>query len=252
MQLVFDIRDKFKCRIENADWLICKTAVIKEEAIHQLDTNESIQLIIYLDKSSKYAYAIKLKYLLGKKIASIDFDIANFVKPGQIERCLIEPDRLLLEQIVHLLLTAITGETEAASFDKRIAEVLKLLKGENGEQMNIGILAKKVFLSPSRLRYLFKQTTGFSLHRYIIWNRIMLAMTMLLNGTTVSVAALSCGFTDSSHLSKMLLQMFGVSPSQFIKENSHKRILICKENSFVIETRFHNETSWEVESTYKL
>jgi AraC-like DNA-binding protein len=80
----------------------------------------------------------------------------------------------------------------------------------------------------------------------------MIAITKILNGATISGAAYLCGFSDISHFNKMLLPMFGMSPSQFIKKNSNKRVFICHTNTFVLETRFHIEKSWEIETLHKL
>ncbi len=80
----------------------------------------------------------------------------------------------------------------------------------------------------------------------------MFAITGILNGCTVKDAAISCGFSDSSHFHKMLLQMFGITPSQFIKENNKKSIQICHHYPLSLETKRYNEESWNVEEIYKL
>ncbi len=252
LQLVFDLRATFKCRVQNGVWQIFNSAVIKEDAIHQLDTNESVQLILYLDAASTFANSITSKYLGDLAIAPLDLDITDWAKLGDLERCLIEPNQQLLAKVVHQLLITVAGTPKTISVDERLMAVLSLLRTENGHEMTIGTLARKVFLSPSRLRSLFKSITGFPLHRYLIWNRIMIAVTRILNGATISDAAYSCGFSDVSHFHKMLLHMFGVSPSQFIKENSNKRVFICNNDPFVLETRFHNEESGEIEILHKL
>jgi acyl carrier protein len=105
MQLVFDLKKKFKCRLKDTEWTLYKAIVIKENAVHQLDTNGSIQLLIYLDAQADIARAIKSKYLKESDIFSLDIDILDFVKPGELEQCLIKTDKELLEKIVNLLLT---------------------------------------------------------------------------------------------------------------------------------------------------
>jgi len=252
LQLVFDLRASFKCRIQNGKWQTFNSAVIKEEVIHQLDTNESVQLILYLDATSAFAHSIISKYLGNLAVAPLDLDITNWAKLGDLERCLIEPNQQLLAKVVHQLVITVAGCPKTVSVDKRLMAVLSLLRTEYGHELTIEDLARNVFLSPSRLRSLFKSITGFPLHRYLIWNRIMIAVTKILNGATISDAAYSSGFSDISHLHKMLLQMFGVSPSQFIKKNSNKKVFICDKGPFVLETRFHNEKSWEVETLHKL
>lgn len=237
MQLVFDLRNKFKCRLQDEEWNLYKTIAIKENSVHQLDTNGSTQLLIYLDAETDIAKAIKTKYLKEKDIVSLDMDIVDFVKPGELERCLIKGDKKLLEKIVSQLLNELVTVQKSISADERIKIVIKHLTTNDPAQMRINLLAKKVYLSESRLRYLFKSSVGISLHRYIIWNRIMLAINKILSGSSVSQAAMDCGFSDSSHFHKILLKMFGISPSQFITENKKSRLVICTSFPLKLETR---------------
>ena len=241
LQLVLDLQDEFKCRLQNTPWQSYKAVAIKEAAVHQLDTNGSVQLILYLDPANIYAQAIKKKYLQNQEIASIDLIISDIVIPGKMEKILAGPNSQLMKEIVYELLNHITGNRERSLADERIESVLKLLKQQKAADITIEILAQHVFLSPSRLRALFKSVTGFSLHKYLVWNRMMIAMTKLLNGETISEAAFAGGFSDSSHFHRMLVQMFGITPSQFIKESSRKNIFIDRDDSFVLETIFCEE-----------
>ncbi|MFL5808254.1 MAG: helix-turn-helix domain-containing protein [Flavisolibacter sp.] len=241
LQLVFDLQDEFKCRLQNTPWQSYKAVAIKEDAIHQLDTNGSVQLILYLDPANMYGQAIKEKYLQKQEIDSIDLVISDIIMPGKMERILAEPNIQRMQEIVHELLDHITGSPKRSLADKRIECVLQLLKQQQAAGITIESLAQNVFLSPSRLRALFKSVTGFSLHKYLIWNRMMIAMTKLLNGETISEAAFASGFSDSSHFHRMLVQMFGITPSQFIKESSRKTIFIDRDDAFVLQTIFHEE-----------
>jgi AraC-like DNA-binding protein len=116
--------------------------------------------------------------------------------------------------------------------------------------VRINLLAKEIFLSESRLRYLFKNIVGISLHRYIIWNRVMLAINKILNGSTISEAALDCGFLDSSHFHKILLKMFGISPSQFISENKKSQLVMCTSFPLKLETKV--PVSGDKENIYRI
>lgn len=252
MQVAFDLRSNFRCRTPATDWGIYKSIVIKENAVHQLDTNGSVQLLLYIDAESVAAKAINKKYLKGADTAPLDIDILDIIKPGSLEQCLVEPEPVLFGEVVQRLLDHLSGRPSLYQQDKRITAILKILATNKEEDPSISSLARTVFLSESRLRSLFKKTTGVSLHRYIIWNRIMTGITQLLNGATVADAAASCGFSDTSHFHKMLVQMFGISPSQFIKDNSKKNIHICHADPLLHETRAHNEDTWEITQVYRV
>jgi AraC-like DNA-binding protein len=252
MQLVFDMRKTFKCRVQNTEWGVYKSVIIKENAIHQLDTNDSVQLLLYLDAESEIAKAIRLNYLSGIDICSLNLEVLDYARPGELERCLIEPNAQLLEQLVHRLLNQLIDNQKTDLSDERIKKVINLLASDSSEKMTISHLAKKVFLSESRLRFRFKKATGVPLHRYIIWNKIMLAIGKIMNGSTVQDAAFDCGFTDSSHFHKLLLRMFGVSPSQFIKHNSKKSLQILTRYPLSIESRVFNDESGNANKVYKI
>ena len=80
----------------------------------------------------------------------------------------------------------------------------------------------------------------------------MIAISSIMNGSTVQDAAIDCGFTDSSHFHKLLLQMVGVRPSQFIKNNSKKNIQILSRNPLNVESRFFDDESGEATRVYKM
>src|ERR1700749_162734 len=63
MQIVVDIQDGFKCRINDDEWKSYKNLVIRENVIHQLDTNDSVQLLIYLDARTIIVQEIKSKFM---------------------------------------------------------------------------------------------------------------------------------------------------------------------------------------------
>jgi hypothetical protein len=46
--------------------------------------------------------------------------------------------------------------------------------------------------------------------------------------------------------------MFGVSPSQFIKDNMKRNFHACDDHPLLLETRVHNQETWEVEKVYRL
>jgi len=250
MQLIFDIRKKFKFRTQHAGWGVYKTLIIKENVIHQLDTNHSVQLIIYVDAASDIAKAIRSKYLGQSDFFSPGAELLDFVRPGELEQCLIEPDKGLLEKLVRRILDKLADNKNIASTDERVKKVIGLLASEHSGDMTISQLSGIVFLSESRLRTLFVRSTGVSLHRYIIWNKITHAISKIMNGATVAEAAIGCGFADSSHFHKMILQLFGISPSQFIRDNSKRNTEICNPSPLNLITSQYDERSWDIERVF--
>ncbi|MFM9840574.1 MAG: helix-turn-helix domain-containing protein [Cyclobacteriaceae bacterium] len=251
IQLMFDLRDRFKFRIQSKEWGSYKSLIIKENTIHQLDTNGSVQLIIYLDASCDAAIAIKQKYLRDDEICSPDLSVEQFSLAGELEQCLLDPNKELLLKVVHRLLKVLTGDLSPIKTDERVSTVLQLIAADPTNKLSIAYLADKIFLSESRLRSLFKKSMGVSLHRYIIWHKIRVASAKIMNGSTIIDAAEECGFNDTSHFHKMMVQMFGVSPSQFMKENNRVNIELCDSSPLRMETKQYGEKFWNVEKVIR-
>ncbi len=103
--------------------------------------------------------------------------------------------------------------------DERIQCCLNWLKENYSiERINISMLSKIVFLSESRLAHLFKEQVGISIHQYILWKKIEMAVKRMLEGFSLTDSAYSSGFADSSHFNKTFKKMFGMYPFFVVKK----------------------------------
>ena len=59
-------------------------------------------------------------------------------------------------------------------------------------------------------------------------------------GSPINDAAWEAGFTDNSHFHKMLVTMFGISPSQFIRDHQTMDILTCDNSPINFETKVYD------------
>ena len=81
--------------------------------------------------------------------------------------------------------------------------------------------AEIVFLSPSRLASLFKEQTGSSLSKYLLWTRLRQVIYLTLSDKDRSLTdiAYDTGFYDLPQLNKYMYEMFGMPPKA-LKSNS--------------------------------
>jgi AraC-like DNA-binding protein len=240
IQLVLDTQNDFRFKIKGGYWETYKSLIIKENVIHQLDTNNSVQLIIYLDAESRIAQAIKFKYLVNDEIRPLDLNIFHFVNSNELEQALVKSEPSVLENLINRILGSLSLEIGNSLLDERILIMEQAISTTHPEETTIQSLADKACLSESRLRSLFKAETGVSLHRYILWNKIRYATNQILTGCSVNDAAIDAGFTDSSHFHKMMVQMFGISPSKFLKDNKLDNLVVCSKSPMHFETRVYN------------
>jgi AraC-like DNA-binding protein len=223
MQLIIDVGSEFRFRTPDTPWTSHKSLLIKEDVIHKLDTSRGVQLIVYIESGGDMADCLRSRYLPDRGIYSFDEEMLLLEKPGQIERCMLSADSRHLEQLVRDLLYTLRTENLGKTIDDRVKNVIRLVTADRSGELTITRIAKSLFLSESRLRTLFKAGIGISLHQYILLHKSRLALTQIMNGASISEAAATAGFADSSHFHRVLLHLFGVSPSRFMKENESRR-----------------------------
>ena len=242
MQLVLDTHTGFRLKIKGGAWKTYKSLIIRDNVIHQLDTNDSVQLIVYLDPATSVADAIRSKYLGETEVCPLDLNIFHLVNANDVEQALLQGNPSLLEKLVHRILGSLSLDIPVKRTDERIITTEQLISTTHPENLSMEMLADKACLSESRLRSLFKEVTGISLYRYVLWNKIRYATNQIMAGFSVNDAAIDAGFTDSSHFHKMMVQMFGVSPSKFLKDNKEASEVKCEESVLHFETNVYRKT----------
>lgn len=83
------------------------------------------------------------------------------------------------------------------------------------EDLSTETLSSLLFLSPTYLCRLFKETTGTTLHKYITAERITLAKGLLAEGMSVTDTCNACGFNDYSNFLKAFTKTVGISPKKY-------------------------------------
>jgi AraC-like DNA-binding protein len=250
IQIIVDLQDGFKCRIGDEEWKEHKNLIIGENVIHRLDTNGSVQLLIYLDIETTAAKDIKSKYLGKLPVYEPGINIFESIDPKLLQETILKPDPNLMLDVVNRVLGILCGLKEKIQVDERINKTLQLIATQHPSNLSVSFLADKVCLSESRLRTLFKAETGIPVYQYLMWSRIRFAVNRIMNGCAVNEAALEADFTDSSHFHKTLVKMFGLSPSQFIKSNQHFNIITCDSSPLNFETSVYNKKG-ELEKVYR-
>lgn len=110
--------------------------------------------------------------------------------------------------------------------DERIQKILRFLHNHTEENSTSGELQQIAHLSASRLQHLFKQQVGLPLRRYRLWLRIRRVIEQALTYNNLTEAAVSAGFTDSAHFSRIFKEMLGVPPSAILASGSKVHITL--------------------------
>jgi AraC family transcriptional regulator len=98
----------------------------------------------------------------------------------------------------------------------QLRQVTDYIYQHSAQNPSLMMMAEIVHMSPYYFSRLFKQSTGFTPHQYLLKCRTAQAK-QLLKTTNLAIADIAgqVGFVDQSHLNRHFKRHFGVSPSQF-------------------------------------
>jgi len=108
------------------------------------------------------------------------------------------------------------------SWDGRILEVQQRLKYciQTGEgKLSLDALAAEVGLSSYRLSHLFREQTGCTFQRYILWQKLLFTVPFFASGCSISQVAHMAGFSDHAHLSRTAKKLIGRTPTEIMKNS---------------------------------
>jgi len=98
----------------------------------------------------------------------------------------------------------------------RLRRVTDYIEWNLDRPVSLVTLAKVAGLSVFHFAHVFKETTGFAPHRYVLKRRIERGVTLLREQhLSMSEIALRCGFANQSHFASAFRRALGVSPHEY-------------------------------------
>jgi YesN/AraC family two-component response regulator len=101
---------------------------------------------------------------------------------------------------------------------RKLKPILEYIDANLEGNLSLEALEKKFYITGSYLCQIFKQTTGSTLHEYIIYKRISRAKQLLLKGDSAANTSFKCGFSDYSNFVRAFRKVTGYSPREYIKQ----------------------------------
>jgi AraC family transcriptional regulator len=130
-------------------------------------------------------------------------------------------DSLIAALITHLIRHYSNQKQRSQSLSnplskQKLQQVIGYIDQHLDQDLALVELATLVQISPSYFSILFKQTTGFTPHQYVIHCRIERAKQLLRkNNLAIADVAFRLGFSHQSHLNRHFKRLVGVTPKQF-------------------------------------
>lgn len=98
-----------------------------------------------------------------------------------------------------------------------IAWACRLMEDDPASAPTLTFLAQNAGLSQYQFLRSFTRAMGLPPHAYLIQRRIHRARSLIRDGTSFAEVALACGFSDQSHMTRLFVRNFGISPGAYAK-----------------------------------
>jgi AraC-like DNA-binding protein len=112
------------------------------------------------------------------------------------------------------LVDQLCGTQEPRPVHPQLRHAIEVVSSTVPDRVDVASVAGAVALSPDYLGRLCKQQTGVSFSATIRWQRLVTAVSYLLDGCSVTDAAHLAGFADGSHANKVCWEMTGATPRE--------------------------------------
>ena len=216
-QLVMVMHGTLNVRGGSKDaWMKCGAVLIRPDVTHEIDARDSTVLIAFVDPESELGTA------LGERI---DSGICR-ISDGQLARWRTALQRMPTEaRVERWVRTELLYGRRPVKIHLRVNRVLKYLRTKLGisDDFSLKTLAGISGLSQSHFMHIFTESVGVPLRPYILWLRVQRAACDLIDGSSVTSAAHSAGFSDGAHLTRTFRRMLGLTPTDLAlrKRRSH-------------------------------
>ena len=128
-------------------------------------------------------------------------------------------DTLFLQILILLNRISLHGQqklpAKSVSFDPKLSELIQYINSHLEENLTVPFLARQFYMSKSHLMHKFKESTGYTLHQYILQKRLLKAKTLIEQGTPVTEASSLCGFSEYSTFLRAFKSFFHGLPASW-------------------------------------
>ena len=186
---------------------VCRLVVIASGARHAVRSDsESGALTLYLGLQTPQGIALNAKARQGVWVVDDGEGLA------ETAASLLDTDSP--DATAELLVDQLCGTQQPVSVHPQLRQAIEIVASRIPDRIDVTSAAGAVALSPDYLGRLCKQQTGVSFSATIRWERLISAVSYLLDGHSITDAAHLAGFADGSHANKVCWEMTGATPRE--------------------------------------
>lgn len=201
----------------SGQWISCQCIVVNRNVNHSFSTDDRLHFSSIIEPTSNIADQLD-RIMDGKEYLVIDDQ--GIVEVQKLASQLACSNELKdYHSFIDQLYCILGLDKQYKIYDDRIKELLHYIECCDCDIHTISSFAAKVSLSPSRLSHLFRDQVGIPLKSYIQFHQMQKAFLALLNGKSITEAAMLADFDTPSHFAAVTKRMMGMPASISLKNS---------------------------------
>jgi AraC-like DNA-binding protein len=201
-------------------WGVYRAVIIESDQAHQFDGSGGWCALLLLDQTSKIGKYLRKEILCGNNFRELDMGPINPFIDVLLGYCGHAVSCSDAQEVFNNILRALTSNALTIEpLNKRVVDIIKMLRELPEKRIKAADLAKKINLSESRLAHIFKEETGVPIRQFLLWLRLNDAVKLIINGSSYTDAAYEAGFADAAHLTRSYKKMFGLTLSHAVNKS---------------------------------
>ena len=209
--IMISLENEIEVILEN-EKVHCRGILIPSGMTHTANTDENKVLIFLFDSTTNIANQLK-------EIEILDDELVDGVVNAYHAFVNGDKDASDYRKVVTNVYKCVNGDLlRHIVMDERVESALKYVRANLQEPLTCSDVAKHVFLSEGRFSHLFKEQAGMTFAAYLIYQRVMKTYVEIINGKSITEAAIEAGFSSSTHFAETSKRLFGLSASTIRKD----------------------------------
>lgn len=200
---------------------LCPCVAVNQNVLHSFRAGSKRHLTIVFDPMSPMG--IRLSRLMGNAPCWIfgETDVQALLPPALAMVQTYDADTY------HAFIQTLHGVLQAdppTPMDDRIRGLLNILENCDCHEHAIENYADTLCLSSSRLSHLFSEQAGISLKSYLTLHQLQRAFRDILQGCSITDAAMNAGFDSPSHFASTVKRLMGMPARATVKDSEFLKV----------------------------
>jgi AraC-like DNA-binding protein len=219
VQLVMAVEGRLRIRRDPAHpWVECGAALVKPDALHEVDASAAQVLLAFVDPESELGAALLDE--VPEPITPVDDD-----RVASWRQQLGKAAALTSSRVEPWVRRSLLRHRRKPRLNPKLERVLGVIREDLSAHRRLTLkrMATIAGLSESRFMHVFTESIGVPPRPYILWLRVQRACGEMMRGATATQAAHRAGFSDGAHLSRTVRRMMGTTPIDLVHRRPASR-----------------------------